>query len=113
MTCRRDRRSTSVSRTSGIIPTRASGCSTLPLPACSRGTTVFQFARLCALGAILLAQAPGTSQPPAPQQPQQAPPRFRTETNLVRVDVYATKDGEPVQDLTAADFEVYEDNAPQ
>jgi VWFA-related protein len=31
----------------------------------------------------------------------------------VRVDAYATKDGEPVQDLTAADFEVYEDNALQ
>ena len=88
-----------------------------PLPAlCSRGATVFQFARVCALGAVLLAQAAGTSQPPPPppsQSPQQPPPRFRTETNLVRVDVYATKDGVPVQDLTAADFEVSEDNAPQ
>jgi VWFA-related protein len=74
---------------------------------------VFQFARNIALGAILLAQAAGTSQPPPSQQPQQPPPRFRTETNLVRVDVYATKDGVPVQDLTAADFEIAEDNAPQ
>ena len=32
---------------------------------------------------------------------------------MVRVDVFATKDGEPVQDLAAADFEIYEDNAPQ
>ena len=31
----------------------------------------------------------------------------------MRVDAYATKDGVPVHDLTAADFEIYEDNAPQ
>ena len=56
----------------------------------------------------------GATQPPPPAQtPQQPPPRFRAETNLVRVDVYATKDGVPVQDLTAADFEVSEDNTPQ
>jgi VWFA-related protein len=76
---------------------------------------MFQFARICALGAVLLAQASGASQPPAsppPQQPQ-PPPRFRAETNLVRVDVYATKDGVALQDLNAEDFEVYEDNAPQ
>ena len=58
---------------------------------------MFQFARLCVLGA-LLAQAPATPQPQASQQPpQQPPPRFRSETNLVRVDAYATKGGEPVQ----------------
>jgi VWFA-related protein len=80
---------------------------------------VFQFARVCALGIVLLAQASGAPQPPAsqppqqPQEPPQPPPRFRTETNLVRVDAYATKDGVPVQDLAAADFDVYEDNAPQ
>jgi VWFA-related protein len=76
---------------------------------------VFQFARVCALGAFLLAQASGASQPPASQQPQQPqpPPRFRTETSLVRVDVYATKDGVALQDLTADDFEISEDNAPQ
>ena len=43
----------------------------------------------------------------------QQPPRFRGGTNLVRVDVFATKDGVPVQDLKAEDFELYEDNAPQ
>jgi VWFA-related protein len=29
------------------------------------------------------------------------------------VDVFPTKGGQPVQDLTAADFEIYEDNKPQ
>jgi VWFA-related protein len=68
--------------------------------------------RLIALAVVLaLAQA---ATPPQEQPPQQQPPpRFRAETNLVRVDAYATKDGVPVHDLTAADFEVFEDNSPQ
>ena len=75
---------------------------------------MFNFTRVCALCAVLIAQATGAPQPPQSQQPQpQPPPRFRTETNLVRVDVYATKDGVALQDLKAEDFEVYEDNAPQ
>jgi VWFA-related protein len=45
-------------------------------------------------------------------QPQQ-PPRFRTEANFVRVDVYASKSGVAVTDLTRDDFEVFEDNTPQ
>jgi VWFA-related protein len=64
----------------------------------------------------LAKQPPAASPPPQQQQPPpppQPPPRFRTETNFVRVDVFATKDGVPVQDLTAADFELVEDNAPQ
>lgn len=40
-------------------------------------------------------------------------PRFRGGTNLVRLDVYVAKDGTAVTDLTADDFEVLEDNAPQ
>lgn len=79
---------------------------------------MLQFARsavLAAAGLVLLADLPAfTQQPPQEQQkPPQPPPRFRTETNLVRVDVYATKDGAPVQDLEAEDFEIFEDNAPQ
>ena len=73
---------------------------------------MFNFTRICALCAVLIAQATGAPQSPQSQQPQPQP-RFRTETNLVRVDVYATKDGVALQDLKAEDFEVYEDNAPQ
>ena len=92
---------------------------------------MFQFARLLGLALVALlthsgqtpppaapqaGQPPQQQQPPPKQQPTPQPPqppRFRTEANLVRVDVFATKGGEPVQDLTAADFELYEDNTPQ
>ena len=49
----------------------------------------------------------------AQQTPHQQPPRFRGGTNLVRVDVFATRGGVPVQNLTQADFEVLEDGKPQ
>src|SRR5471030_3201414 len=55
--------------------------------------------RLIALGAVV-ALGQGATQ----SLPQQLPPRFRVETNLVRVDAYATKDGVPVLDMTAADM---------
>lgn len=57
------------------------------------------------LHALPRAQARATS---APQQP-----RFRVATNLVMVDVYVTRDGRPVTDLTAKDFELIEDDTPQ
>jgi VWFA-related protein len=47
------------------------------------------------------------------QPAAQGQPTFRVEANFVRVDVYPTADGTPVQDLTAADFEVLEDGVPQ
>jgi VWFA-related protein len=75
---------------------------------------VLQVSRLIAIAvAVWLAQSgpPATPQGGA-QQPRQ-PPRFRGGTNFVRVDTYASKDGAPVQDLTAQDFEVLEDNVPQ
>jgi VWFA-related protein len=50
------------------------------------------------------------AQTPAPQPP---PPTFRTEANYVRVDIYPTKDGTPVTDLTQADFDVLEGGVPQ
>jgi VWFA-related protein len=47
-------------------------------------------------------------------QPQQDPPKFRAEANLVRVDVYPiAEDGQAVADLTEADFEIREDNVAQ
>ena len=48
-----------------------------------------------------------------PQTPTQPLPPFRAGANLVRVDVFPTKDGKPVRDLTAADFDVFEDGKPQ
>src|SRR5882672_4272004 len=46
-------------------------------------------------------------------QDQSARPIFRTGANYVRVDVYPTRNGTPVTDLTRDDFEVYEDKAAQ
>jgi hypothetical protein len=40
-------------------------------------------------------------------------PRFRAGANLVRVDAYVSKDDLAITDLTAADFELYEDDQPQ
>jgi VWFA-related protein len=56
---------------------------------------------LSAMAALLAAQD---------QLPQ---PTFRAEANYVRVDVFPTRDGVPVMDLTAADFELVEDKRPQ
>ena len=50
----------------------------------------------------------------APPQEPQTPPTFRAGARFVRVDVYPTDaDGRPVEGLTAADFEVYEDGKRQ
>jgi VWFA-related protein len=51
--------------------------------------------------------------PPADARPQPQSPVFRGGTNLVQVDAIVTGDsGEPVLDLTAADFEVSDDGRP-
>ena len=50
------------------------------------------------------------SQPPLPAQPQQP---IRVGTSFVRVDVYPTRDGQIVDGLAAADFEVLEEGIPQ
>jgi VWFA-related protein len=46
-------------------------------------------------------------------QDQLPQPTFRAEANYVRVDVFPTRAGAPVTDLTVDDFEVVEDRAPQ
>ena len=75
-----------------------------------------------ALGATALpAQQPQTPPPvsiarpaAAEAQPQtQPPPRFTTEANYVRLDVYPSKGGAPVLDLRAEDFDVLENGVRQ
>ena len=67
---------------------------------------------LLGLAVALRAQA-ATPQPPA-APPQNQPPVFRGNTNVVRVDVAVTDHrGNPVEDLRKEDFHVFEDNIPQ
>ena len=56
---------------------------------------------------------PAAAQPAAAQDPPQPPPRFKTEANFVRVDVYPTRGGVPVQDLRLDEFEVLENGQRQ
>jgi VWFA-related protein len=64
------------------------------------------------LFAAALSSLAAQSAPPAPAQDPQRP-KFRTEANFVRVDVFPTRSGAPVKNLTAADFEVLEDGVRQ
>ena len=57
----------------------------------TRLTPLFALAALTALG--------------AQTTPTQQPPTFRAEANFVRVDMYATEKGVPVEDLTQADVD--------
>src|SRR4026209_850476 len=47
------------------------------------------------------------------QQPDAQLPGFRAGANLVRADVYVSKDGAALTDLKAEDFVVYEDDKHQ
>jgi VWFA-related protein len=73
----------------------------------------------CGLLQVGTAQQPEQQQqqPQQPQQQQQPPPpqpTFRGGINFVRVDVIVSDNkGQPVTDLTQADFEVVEDGKPQ
>src|SRR5262249_25040643 len=62
---------------------------------------------LCGLSAMLGAQVD------KPQDSPQQRPTFRGGANFVRVDAYPVKDGVPVLDLQADEFEVREDGVPQ
>ena len=67
---------------------------------------------LAGIAVVIGALAWFTSAYEAQEKAQQLP-RFRAGASLVRVDVYPTLKGQAVTDLTAADFEVLEDGAPQ
>jgi VWFA-related protein len=56
---------------------------------------------------------PAAGKPSDKPQEQTQPPRFRADVNLVRVDAYPLRDGKPVFDLTAEEFEVFEDGVLQ
>jgi VWFA-related protein len=68
--------------------------------------------RGCGLGFALFLTLSGVLVVADPQQPPQPPP-FKAGTNFVRVDVYPTRNGVPVEDLGVADFQVAEDGAAQ
>jgi VWFA-related protein len=72
-----------------------------------RGLRVEGIAVAALAVALLLSSLVVESQTQPPQ------PTFRTEANYVRVDVYPTRDGQPVTDLMQADFELFEGGALQ
>ncbi len=61
----------------------------------------------------IAAGAIGIAQQSSSQQQEQPPQVFRTQANFVRVDAYPTHNGQPVLDLKAEDFEVFEDDKRQ
>lgn len=69
-------------------------------------------ARLSASAFVLMAVVTLAAQngqtPPDPQLPT-----FRTQTDLIRVDMYATRDGKLVTDLRPDEVEIYEDGVRQ
>lgn len=69
-----------------------------------------------ALGALVAAgvRAQTPQDPQKPADPAEQQPIFRAKVNLVRVDVSVTdRDGNPVNDLQASDFQVKEDGVLQ
>ena len=74
----------------------------------------FRFLRRAAafsLGGVLAVTVHGQGQ--VADDDQLTHPTFRTDVNYVRVDVFVTRDGEPVTDLRPEEFEVFDEGVPQ
>src|SRR5437588_2454548 len=72
------------------------------------------FAVLLFLVFAIRGRAEQDPRPQSPDQPGQQPPVFKIGINFVRVDVIVSdKQGNPVDDLKEADFDVSEDGKPQ
>jgi hypothetical protein len=69
----------------------------------SRTRAVIGVCSMAALAVTVFGQ--GSDQPPRPT--------FRTEANYVRVDVFPTRDDQPVPDLRQDEFEVLDEGVPQ
>jgi VWFA-related protein len=72
----------------------------------------YVFRRVAIALALAGSAAPRLAAQPA-QDPPQERPKFRVESNFVRVDAYPVRDGKPLVDLKADDFEVYENGTLQ
>ncbi|HEY7499340.1 MAG TPA: VWA domain-containing protein [Vicinamibacterales bacterium] len=69
--------------------------------------------RLGSAAAFAMAAAVFATAQTAPPQDQEQPPRFRVGASFVRIDAYPLRNGKPVLDLGANDFEVFEDGVLQ
>jgi VWFA-related protein len=69
--------------------------------------------RTLSAAALLILLAGHQGAPSAQQTPDPQRPVFRAGAHYVRVDVYPTRNGTPVRELKASDFELLEDGKPQ
>lgn len=68
---------------------------------------------LCVLSQGMAQTQTAPPPPPPVQQPTDQDDVVRITTNLVQIDAVVTKDGKPVADLKAEDFEIFEDGKRQ
>ncbi|HSL23378.1 MAG TPA: VWA domain-containing protein [Vicinamibacterales bacterium] len=63
--------------------------------------------------ALVVAASASLALGAAQQETRPSQPTFRSEANYIRVDAFVTRDGVPVEDLIATDFQLLEDGVAQ